>query len=224
MLTLLMLSACAVNNEKLQSHSIFSQDKIIFLMPASSVIKVFRDDAARFNTVLVQALKDLGYECKIIEESQYKTFRAAAFEESGSVYSPKSGDFAPLDEQIYVDSFTRQLKTFQRYDLLIFPELVLRKVPLTGELLMWDGVEERLLVQGPGSRMSKMPSVGRGLSIQLPIYRADGALKAVYYGGIAAPYYLDRTQQQAEFKLRQEFINKANIASSIAIAIEAFRK
>jgi hypothetical protein len=100
-------------------------------------------------------------------------------------------------------SFLLAIKDQAHYDIAIIPAVVSRTAKLSGQMVIWDHVKQRLEIKGFGSGSNREWSGTRlGLSLEIDAYDSAGNWLFTSYGGISNPYIINTKEEMNELKPR----------------------
>ncbi len=219
LLMILYLSACStppkLDEAQVEDKLVFYEAQKVVVLPIFSLVKEFRQYTPLIHQTLVDSLSARGFDCFVIGEKQYLEMRKKALQESGSIYNPGVGEFIPFNEDVYIADFVQQLTSVGDFNLLLFPELLLRTAMVNGDFVAWDGTNQPLIVKGNADGNAKIPKIARGLSLKVVAYTIRGERRMEQFGGLAVPYYLDLTSTPASFKLRDNLMEQEKLLKGV---------
>lgn len=197
------------------------QPQNAIVLPVFTLHKELRGDVGIVQSQLLKSLRDAGYHCSELSGEEFEKLQRVAFEESGSIYNPSVGEYVALDDGRYRASLLQQLRG-RKFDVVIVPELQLRAAQVQDKKILWDGVTREMEVRGTSNYLA--PRQARGLSLLVAAYGSTGVLVGRGIGGITAPFYLDATSNDVQFRLRDAFYDATEVNEGVTIAIRGLRR
>jgi len=124
-------------------------------------------------------------------------------------------------------AFVLGIKDQVAYDIALIPAVVSRTAKLSGQMVIWDHVKQRLEIKGFGSGSNREWSGTRlGLSLEIDAYDSAGAWLFTSYGGISNPYIINTKEEMNELKPRlfDSEKDKELLQKGVEAALEPLKK
>ncbi len=171
---------------------------------------------------LLNELDALEFQVELLPENTVVFYEDQALEVSGSVYSPKIGQFVALDESVYQYHLIQMLAKDYEFDAVILPQLTLRTTKVNIDEAEWDGVSREIEFVNKPDRLYKLPKSAKGVSVRLSAFSRNGAKISSGFGGLALPYKIDFIDGKSAFSLKESFYHESEINQAIEIALKSF--
>lgn len=197
-----------------------AKQQTVVVIPVFSLLKDFRSMSEDISQELMIQLEQNSFDSFVLNKKMFKVLNRKALEESGAIYNPEVGQFVPTRRDVYIKSLVKQLGSVGEFNLLLVPEITMRRARISGDEVWWDNQSMPLPVSGKSKTAYKVPAEGRGLSLKLSAYTSSGGEQMTSYGAIAVPFYLDLSKTPPEFKARKKVLQMTDFSAAVKQAMQ----
>lgn len=206
----------AVKHDRMVANS-------IILLPVTSVHDELLAGSEQITKELEKRLRAQGFDVFQLPPQQVAAFKAQALESTGSVYEPKVKKTVPLDKSKYHYQLIRLAAREYDFDLIVIPQLWLRKTRINIDEARWDDVSREVEFINKPETIYKLPKSARGVSLRLSVYSSNGGKVDSSFGGISLPYKIDYSEGKAGFELKKQFYTHSEIKEGVKIVLNHLR-
>lgn len=215
----LLLSACSTVETR-SGPTIKAQNVVI--LPIESLHHELLEQNNGLYDLLAQSVQKKKFHVITSSKEEFQPFLDQALSDAGAIYDPSVGQFLPSDRQIYIKSLIDSYSRENTVDVVILPELLIRKAHIYGDTASWDGVERAVeLTEKPDKPYSSLREA-RGISIKLSVYTRNGAFLLQSYSGISLPYTVNYNKKPAELELKDEFMTQKEQMQAVDAVLRQF--
>lgn len=216
----LLLSACSTVETR-SGPTVKAQNVVV--LPVESLHAELIEQDNQLYTLLQKNIGKKKF--RVIAAEDQQTFQPAldqALSDAGAVYDPAVGQFLPSDRQIYIKSLIDYYSEQQAVDVLVLPELLIRKASVAGDTASWDGSERKIELSEKAVKPYSSLREARGLSIKISVYSGNGAFLLQSYAGIAVPYTVNYNKRPAELELKTHYMTNKEQQQAVDAVLQAF--
>lgn len=196
----------------------------IIVLPADTLHKELARHSGDVQQRIADVLRKRGFTVTLLGHEEYSAMHAEALTVSGSMYEPSVGRPMALNPNTYTKALIDLSREKHRFDVMVIPELVLRKADTVGDEAVWDGVEiEFGWVEKPSATYT-LPRKASGLSLRMSAYTDSGHKVFINYAGLSLPYDLVYDDGKFMFELKEQFFTDRELDDSIRLSMKTFNQ
>lgn len=226
----MFLAACAPSSVSLPSDNQISESfrqpafsSLIVLLPAQAEAAELQPGAAILMGALHQRLTAAGYKVIALDEGSYDAIWSQEVAEVGGIYDPQTGTLRHRELLLALGHLVQRVSAETHAEVVMRPQLVLRRAEISGMSAVWDGQQRRVPVFGLGGDTITHDGSTLGLSVGLDIFTSSGELVLHTYGGILLPYRVNVLSGKNEVR-SDLFANENEVSDGVTIALKPFVK
>lgn len=215
----LILSACSTVETR-SGPTVKAQN--VVLLPIESLHNELLEQENELYELLAQAVHKKRFHVITSTADEFQPALDQALSDAGAIYDPNVGQFLPSDRQIYIKSLIDYYARENAVDVIVLPEILIRKARVYGDTASWDGAERSVeLSEKPEKPYSSLREA-RGLSIKLSVYTRNGSFLLQSYAGVSLPYTVNYNKKPAELELKTEFMTQKEQRQAVDAVLRQF--
>lgn len=194
----------------------------VVILPIESLHSELLEQDGDLYELLVQAIGKKKFAVTSNSAEEFQPALDQALADAGAIYDPSVGQFLPSDRQIYIKSLIDYYSHESTVDVIVLPELLIRRANVRGDTASWDGVERTIELSEKPEKTYKSLREARGLSIKLSVYSRQGAFLLQSYAGISLPFTVNYNSEPAELNLKRKYMTLKEQRQAVDMVLQSF--
>lgn len=217
---LTFLASC----ETISVEKVSARANTVMIIPLQTLHSELQLYADPLQKTLVERFKAKHFHVQVLSLSDFEQMKTEAFTVSGSVYDPSVGHVIPLKAAVFTKTFIDLVREKYAYDVIVFPEFVLRTANIQGDEVEWDGVTRDVTWQKKPKEPFTLPDRTSALSLKLGVFTDTGVKVNTYFGGVGLPYNLTLKQGKIGYQLKSPILVMSELNNAIKLTTDILLK
>lgn len=194
----------------------------VVVLPIESLHSELLEQDNNLYQLLVQVINKKKFVVISNTAEEFQPALDQALADAGAIYDPSVGQFLPSDRQVYIKSLIDYYSRGNTVDVIVLPELLIRRTGVRGDTASWDGVERTIELSEKPEKTYKALREARGLSLKLSVYSRQGAFLLQSYAGISLPFTVNYNSEPAELNLKREYMTLKEQHQAVNSVLQSF--